>query len=329
MKWQVKEGIVMRMAVVCALAAFLNPGGAFALDYPTKMIRLVVPFAPGGGTDVIARHLAARMSQSLKRQIVVDNRGGANGIVGTQIVANSPADGYTLLFVSSPHSVNPSLYPKLPYDTLKDFAPIAQVATSPYILVVNSSLPARTVGDLIALAKARPGELQYASGGSGSSAHLAAELFKQMAGINLTEIPYKGAGPALIAVVGGEASLVFANALTVKPHIESGRVRVLALASPKRSDAAPGIPTIAESGLPGYSADAILGLLAPAKTPRPIIDLLNAEAQKAMRTPEMTAAMKSVGVEIALSTPEEFGRIIESEMNRWGKLVRSLNLRPE
>jgi tripartite-type tricarboxylate transporter receptor subunit TctC len=284
----------------------------------------------GGGTDVIARQLAARMSESLKHPIIVDNRPGANGIIGSEIVANAPPDGYTLLFVSSPHSVNPSMYPKqIHYDTLRDFAPIAQVATSGYILVAHPSLAVRTVQELVALAKAHPDQIDYASGGSGSSAHLAAELFKQMAGINLREIPYKGAGPALVAVVSGHVPLVFANMLTVKPHIESGRLRALGIASLKRSAALPSIPTIAESGVPGYSADAILGMLAPAKTPRPIIELLNAEARKAMRTPEMAEAMKSVGVEEALSTPEEFGRIIESEMNRWGKLVRSLNLHLE
>jgi len=260
---------------------------------------------------------------------VVDNRAGANGIIGTEIVARAPADGYTLLFVSSPHSVNPSLYPKLPYDTVRDFAPISLVATSPYVLVVHPSLPARNVKELIALAKARPGEITYASGGSGSSAQLAAELFNQMAGVRLREIPYKGAGPALLAVVSGESAVVFGNALTVKPHIESGRLRALGLASPKRSPSAPELPTIAEAGVPGYSADAVLGLLATARTPRAIIDRLNAEVHKVMRMPGAVDAMRSVGVDIALSTPEEFGRLIESEMQRWGKLIRTLKIKVE
>jgi tripartite-type tricarboxylate transporter receptor subunit TctC len=294
-----------------------------------KSVRMVVPFAPGGGTDVIARHLAARMSESLKRQIVVDNRAGANGIVGTENVAHAPADGYTLLFVSSPHSVNPGLYAKLPYDTVRDFAPVSMAATSPYVLVAHGSLPARNAKELIALAKARPGQIDYASGGSGSSAHLAAELFNQMAGIKLREIPYKGAGPALTAVLAGQVALVFGNALTVKPHIQSGRLRALGIASTKRSASAPEIPTIAESGVPGYSADAVLGLLAPARTPPSIVALLNAEVHKAMRSAEMAEAMKSVGVEVALSTPEEFGQLIESEIQRWGKVVRALNLKVE
>ncbi len=319
----------MKIALAWVWAASLLGAGVAAAQYPVKPVRMVVPFAPGGGTDVIARHLAARMSESLKRQIVVDNRAGANGIVGSEIVANAPADGYTLLFVSSPHTVNPSLYAKLPYDTVRDFAPVSMAATSPYVLVAHASLPVRNVQELIALAKARPGQIDYGSGGSGSSGHLATELFNQMAGIRMREIPYRGAGPALAAVLGGQVALVFGNALTVKPHILSGRLRALGVAGTKRSAAAPGVPTIAESGLPGYSADAMLGMLAPARTPRAVIDLLNAEAHKALRTPEMAEAMKNVGVDVVLSTPEEFGRMIEAEMQRWGKLVRALNLKLE
>ncbi|HWI12729.1 MAG TPA: tripartite tricarboxylate transporter substrate binding protein, partial [Burkholderiales bacterium] len=301
----------------------------YAQPYPAKPVRMVVPFAPGGGTDVIARHLAADMSDSMKRQVVVDNRGGANGIIGTEIVARAPADGYTLLFVSSPHSVNPSLYAKLPYDTLRDFAPVSLAATSPYVLVVHPALAARNVKELIALARATPDQITYGSGGSGSSAQLSAELFNQMAGVKLREIPFKGAGPALLATLAGEVSLVFGNALTVKPHIESGRLRALGIASAKRSPSAPDLPTIAESGVPGYRSDAVLGLLAPARTPRPIVEKLNAEVHKAMRRPATVEAMRSMAVDIELSTPEEFGRLIESEMQRWGKVVRALKLKVE
>ena len=310
-------------AAVCASAATC----AFAQTYPVKPIRMIVPFAPGGGTDVIARYVAAGMTESMGRQVVVDNRAGANGIIGTEIVARSAPDGYTLLFVSSPHSVNASLYPKLPYDTLRDFAPVSMVATSPYVLVVHPSLPVRNVKELIALAKAKPDQLTYGSGGTGSSAHLAAELFNQMAGVKLREIPYKGAGPALQAVLSGESAAVFGNALTVKPHIQSGRLRALGIASEKRSPSAPEMPTIAESGVPGFHADAVLGVLVPARTPRTLVDRLNSEIHKTMRAPGAVDAMRNVGVEIALSTPEEFGRIIESEMQRWGKLVRTLKLK--
>jgi tripartite-type tricarboxylate transporter receptor subunit TctC len=267
------------------------------------------------------------MTESMNRQVIVDNRGGANGIIGTEIVAHAAPDGYTLLFVSSPHSINPSLYAKLPYDTLRDFAPVSMAATSPYVLVIHPSLPALDVKELIALAKKRPDEITYGSGGSGSSAQLSAELFNQMTGVKLREIPFKGAGPALLATVSGEVFVVFGNALTVKPHIASGRLRALGIASAKRSASEPEIPTIAESGVPGYRAEAVLGMLAPANTPRPTIETLNAEVRKAMSRPDMVEAMKNMAVDIELSTPEEFGRIIESEMQRWGKLIRALNLK--
>jgi tripartite-type tricarboxylate transporter receptor subunit TctC len=322
---------MLRLFARCAAFAVftsVHAGIAHAQSYPAKAVRIVVPFAPGGGTDVIARHLATGMSESLKRQVIVDNRAGANGIVGTEIVARSPADGYTLLFVSSPHSINPSVYAKLPYDTLRDFAPISLVALSPYVLVVHPSLPVRNVKEFVALARKRPDQILYGSGGSGSSAHLSAELFNQLAGVKLREVPFKGAGPALIGTISGEVALVFGNALTVKPHIESGRLRALGIASAKRSASAPELPTIAEAGVPGYRSEAVLGLLAPAKTPRAIIDTLNAEAHKVMRQPETVEAMRRMAVDIELSTPEEFGRLIESEMQRWSKVVRALNLKP-
>jgi tripartite-type tricarboxylate transporter receptor subunit TctC len=310
------------LAIVCTAA-----GAPYAQTYPVKPVRMVVPFAPGGGTDVIARYVASGITESFQRQVVVDNRGGANGIIGTEIVARAAPDGYTLLFVSSPHSINPSLYAKLPYDTLRDFVPISMVATSPYILVIHPSVQANNVKELIALAKARPDQITYGSGGSGSSAQLAAELFNQMAGVKLREIPYKGAGPALLAVVSGESSVVFGNALTVKPHVQSGRVRALGIASLKRSPSAADLPTIAEAGVPGFHAEAVLGLLAPARTPRAIVDKLNAEVHKTMRTPAAVDAMNRVGVDVELTTPEEFGRVIASEMQRWGKLIRALNLK--
>jgi tripartite-type tricarboxylate transporter receptor subunit TctC len=314
----------------CALAAsVLCAAGneAHAQAYPSKPVRMIVPFAAGGGTDVIARHLAAGMSESMKQQVIVDNRAGANGIVGTEIVARAAADGYTLLFVSSPHSVNPSMYAKLPYDTLRDFAPVSMVASSPYILVVHPSLPVRNVKELIALAKQRPDQILYASGGSGSSAHLTAELFNQMAGVKLREVPFKGAGPALIGTLSGEVALVFGNALTVKPQIASGRLRALGIASPQRSKSFPDLPTIAEAGVPGFRSDAVLGVLGPARMPRSVVDTLNAEIHKVMRLPASVEAMNGMAVDIVLGTPEEFGSLIESEMQRWSKMIRALNLK--
>ncbi len=314
---------LLTAAVLCAAA-----GTVHAQAYPTKTVRIVVPFASGGGTDVIARQLATGLSESLKRQVIVENRAGANAIIGTEVVARAPADGYTLLFVSSPHSVNPSMYAKLPYDTLRDFSPIAMVASSPYFLVVHPSLPVRNVKELVALAKKQPDQILYGSGGTGSSAHLTAELFNQMAGVKLREVPFKGAGPALIGTLTGEISLVFGNALTVKPHIENKRLRALGIASAKRSGSFPDLPTISEAGVRGFHSEAILGMLAPARTPQAIIDMLNAETHKVMRLPESIEAMRRVAVDITLSTPDEFGRVIESEMQRWSKVVRALNLKP-
>lgn len=317
----------LRHAVAAALAC-TSIGLAHAQAYPTKPVRIVVPFAPGGGTDVIARHLAAGLTESFKRQVIVENRAGANAIVGTEHVARAPADGYTLLFVSSPHSVNPGIYAKLPYDTLRDFVPVSRVASSPYFLVTHPSLPVRNVKELVALAKKQPEQILYGSGGTGSSAHLTAELFNQMAGVKLREVPFKGAGPALIGTLTGEVALVFGNALTVKPHIESGRLRALGIASPRRSQSAPDLPTISEAGVPGFQSEAVLGMLAPVRTPRAIIDTLNAEVHKVMRQPESVRTMLRMAVDITLSTPEEFGGLIESEMKRWSKVVRALNLKP-
>jgi len=310
------------LAFACVSAA------TFAQAYPSKPVRIVVPFAAGGGTDVIARHLAAGLTESFKRQFIVDNRAGANAIVGTEFAARAPADGYTLLFVSSPHSVNPAMYASLPYDTLRDFAPVSLIALSPYFLVVHPSLPARNVKEFIALAKRQPNEILYGSGGTGSSAHLTAELFNQMAGVKLREIPFKGAGPALVGTLTGEVALVFGNALTVKPHIESGRLRALGIASAKRSASAPDLPTISEAGVPGFRSEAVLGMLAPARTPRAIIDALNAESHRVMKLPASVETMRRMAVDIELSTPEEFGRLVESEMQRWSKVIRTLGLKP-
>jgi len=315
-------------STIAAALACLATSAVQAQTYPTKPVRIVVPFAPGGGTDVIARFLATGLSESVKRQFIVENRAGANAIIGTELVARAPADGYTLLFVSSPHSVNPSMYAKLPYDTLRDFVPVSMIASSPYFLVVHPSLPVRNVRELITLAKKQPDQILYGSGGSGSSAHLTAELFNQMAGVKTREVPFKGAGPALIGTLTGEISMVFGNALTVKPHIESGRLRALGIASAQRSKSAPNLPTIAEAGVPGFRSDAVLGLLAPARTPREIVSWLNAESHKVMNQQSSMDAMRAMAVDIALSSPEEFGNLIESEMQRWGRVIRALNLKP-
>lgn len=318
----------MRIIAPALLAASIA-ADAIAQAYPAKSVRVIVPYAPGGGSDVISRILAQRLTESLGRQFIIDNRAGANGIIGTEMAVQAPADGYTLLYVSSPHAVNPSMYRKLPYDTLKDLAPISQVAIAASILVVHPSLPVRSLREFVALAKSRPGQIDYASGGSGGSPHLAAELFKKMAGINLTHVPYRGAGPALTDVLAGQVQVMFASSAPAMPHIRAGRLRALGISTEKRSAVAPEIPTIAESGVPGYEAITIFGLLAPAQVPRAIIDTLNSAVGKAMRSPEVGESLKALGADAAVTTPDEFGRILEAEMKRWGELVRALKLQVE
>jgi len=324
-----KNGLITVMFLRISLLLPAAGPFAWAQVYPAKEVRVVVPYSPGGGSDVTSRILAQRMSESVGRQFIIDNRAGANGIIGTEIVARAPADGYTLLFVSSPHAVNPSMYRKLPFDTLKDFAPISEVAIASSIFVVHPSLPARTVREFIVLAKSRPGQIDYASGGSGGSPHLATELFKKMAGIDLNHVPYRGAGPALTDVVAGQVQVMFANSAPALPQIRGGRLRALGISSLKRSAVAPEIPTIAESGVPGYEAVTVFGLIAPANTPRSIIEFLNAEVHKAMRAREVGDSMKSLGEDVMLTTPEGFGKVVESDVKRWGELVRALNLRIE
>ena len=319
------EQALLRTVVV--VIAMLFAGIAVAQNYPAKSVRVIVPYAPGGGSDVISRILAQRLSESLGRQFVIDNRAGANGIIGTEMAVQAPADGYTLLYVSSPHAINPGLYRKLPYDTLKDLTPVSEIAVASSILVVHPSLPARLLRELIALAKARRGQIDYASGGSGGSPHLATELFKKMAGINLTHVPYRGAGPALTDVLAGQVQVMFASSAPSLPHIRAGRLRALGISSTQRSTVAPDIPTIAEAGVPGYEAVTIFGLLAPANTPRAIIDTLNGAVRKAMSAPEVADNLKALGADIVVSAPEEFGRVVEAEIKRWGELVQALKLK--
>jgi tripartite-type tricarboxylate transporter receptor subunit TctC len=315
--------------LTCAALLLATASSVMAQGYPTRPVRMIVPYATGGGSDVLGRILAQRLTDGFGQQFVVDNRTGANGIVGTELAARSPADGYVLLFVSSPHAINVSMYPKLPFDTLRDFSCVAGIAITPFMLVTHASMPVKTLRDLVALAKARPGQIDYASGGAGGSPHLAAELFKHMTKTDITHIPYKGAGPALADVVAGQVPVMFANTAPALPHVRSGRLRALGIGSLQRSQVAPDIPTIAEQGLPGYESSASFSLLAPAKTPREIIVRLNAQALAGMRTPDTAARIVDLGAELALTSPEACGAAISAEVKRWGDLVRALNLRVE
>jgi tripartite-type tricarboxylate transporter receptor subunit TctC len=298
--------------------------GALAADYPNKPIRLIVPFAAGGTTDFLARAVAQKLGQNMGASIVVDNRPGAGGNIGSDIVAKSEPDGYTLLLGTvGTHAINASLYKKMPYDTVKDFAPISLIASVPNILVANPKVPANNVKELLALAKSKPGELSFASSGNGSSIHLSGELFKSMAGVDMMHVPYKGSGPAVTDLVGGQVNMMFDNMPSSLPHVKAGRLKALAVTSAKRSPAMPNLPTIAESGVPGYEATAWFGLLAPAGTPPAVVKKLNTELVKVLKSPDVIERLSSQGAEPVSDTPEQFAAYIKSEMAKWAKVVKS------
>ena len=297
--------------------------------YPTKPVRLIVPFAPGGGTDIIARLVAQDLSQAWGQSVVVDNRGGSGGVVGTELAARSSPDGYTMLLCSLGFSYAPALYRKLPYDTEKDFAPVSLVATQPFIYVAVPSLGVSSMKDLIVFAKSKPGELRYGSGGSGGASHLGTELLRVMTGIDLTHVPYKGTGPALTAMLSGEIHFQLIGISSVVPHLKSGRMRALAVSGAKRSGAAPDVPTVAESGVPGYAFDVWYGMLFPAATPRAIVSKASADLNRTLNSPLLAQRFAAVGLEPSGTTPDEFARIIRSEVTKWRKVVESAKIRVE
>lgn len=308
---------------------WLNDAGAqtttpAAANYPTKPIRLVVPFAAGGTTDILGRAAAAELSKA-GMQAVVDNRPGAGGNIGADMVAKAAPDGYTLLVGTvGTHGINQALYGKLPFDPIKDFAPVTLLATVPNVLVVPQSLPVNNVKELIALAKSKPGKLNYASSGNGTSIHLSAELFKTMTGTFMTHLPYRGSGPALTDLIAGQADLMFDNLPAAMPHIKSGKLRALAVTTAQPSPALPGVPTVAQAGpVPGFEASSWFGILAPAGTPRPIVDKLQQTLAKALQSPEMREKLLSQGAEAAGNTPEQFAQFIQSEHVKWAKVVKA------
>lgn len=300
-----------------------------AAAYPVKPIRLIVPLAPGGPSDIMARTVAQKLSEHMKQTVIVDNRPGASATIGTEIAAKSPPDGYTIILVSNTIAINPSLFAKLPYDTLRDLAAVSLLATAPYILGVHPSLPVNTVKQLIALAKARPGELNHASGGQGTGPHLGMEVFRLRTGIKIVHITYKGGGPAMNDFIAGQTQVYMANMIAAYPQVKNGRMRALAVTSEKRADAAPDIPTVAESGVPGFNEGGQHGILAPAGTPREIISKLREEIVKAMNTPEVKGRLQGEGGRVVASTPEEYGALIRSEMEKWAKVIKSAGIRIE
>ena len=302
-------------------AAALFAAGALA-QYPAKPVKIIVPYPPGGPTDIVARVVAQKLSEQTGQQFVVDNRGGAGGNIGAEAVARSPADGYTLLVATTAHAINKTLFKSMTYDLAKDFVPVSQLTSGPLVIVANPSLGANNVKELVALAKAKPGELSFASSGPGQSTHLAAELFSSMAGIKMTHIPYKGSAPALTDTMGGQTSLFFDTMLSAMPHVRSGKLKALAVTSAARSPAAPEIPTVAESGLPGYEAIAWNGLLAPAGTPKEVVAKLNAELKKALELPEIKERFAAQGFAAAWSPPDKYAAFIAAEVDKWAKVVK-------
>lgn len=321
------------LAGCCALTP-LASGSARAQDaaasYPGKVVRIIVPATAGGGADIIARILAQPLGKSLGQNFVVDNRPGAANIIGTEIVAKAQADGYTLLLgTTGPLANNPLLYAKLPYDSVKDFAPISNVANSAFVLVVHPTLPAKSIAELISLAKAKPGELSYASWGRGSATHLAAELFMTMTHVKMVQVPYKGSGNAMPDMLAGNVQLAFDSMLSSVPYIHAGRLRPLGVTALKRSSVLPEVPTISESGLDGFEAGSWYGLLAPAKTPREIVTKLHDEIIKALKLPEVQERLATLGTEPIGSTPAQFGDQILRDLAKWGKVVQAAGIQPE
>jgi len=316
-------------SIFIPVALLAAPAAPALAQYPAKSIRLVVPVPPGGSGDVFGRIIGPALADALGRQVVVDNRSGAGANIGAEIVAKSPPDGYTLLVGIAAHTINVSLYRSLNYDFVRDFSPVSLLASTPNILVVNPTVPAKSVKELIALAKARPGQLDYVSGGSGTSAHLAAALFVSMAGVRMSHIPYKGGGPSMIALMGGEASVGFPTAPTVIHLMPSGKLRGLAVSGAGRSPSTPELPTISEAGIKGYESTNWLGLLVPAGTPMEIVSRLHAESVKALARPDVKERLAATGLEPIGTTPEQFGAHIRAEIQKWGRVVRESGARVE
>jgi tripartite-type tricarboxylate transporter receptor subunit TctC len=323
---RVRGKAIHGLAICVALAAMASAGMSFAQKYPDKPVRLVVGFPPGGAGDILARMAAQPLYVALREQVVVDNRGGAGGLVATEIVAHAAPDGYTLMFASIPHVINPFLYKKVDYDPVKDFDAVVQFVAAPLLLASNVNVAAKSVRELIALAKAKPGQINYGSGGSGSSSHLAMELFKSMAGVDLTHIPYKGTGPMFAELIGGQLSVTIASAVPLIPQVKAGKLRGLAVTGAKRAAAMPELPTIAET-VAGYEVINWFGIAAPRGTPKAAIARINAEMNLALKTAALISLLGAQGAEPAGGTPDEFAALIQRDLAKWGKVVRASGAR--
>jgi tripartite-type tricarboxylate transporter receptor subunit TctC len=300
-----------------------------AQQYPARPVRLIVPYPPGGGTDTLARVVSQKLSETLGQQVVMDNRPGAGANIGMELAARSAPDGYTLVLATISNAISTSLYSRLNYDLVRDFAPVTLLATTPHLLAVHPSLPVGSVKDLIALAKARPGQLVYSSAGSGTPTHLAGELFDYMAGVNMTHVPYKGGGPSVVALLGGEVTASFATMPSVLPHVKSGKLRGVAVTTSRRSPSAPNLPTVAESGLPGFDMGSWYGLMAPAGTPAAVVSHLNAETIKVLKLADVKQRLDNSGFDALVSTPEEYAAYTRTEIDKWAKIVKASGARAE
>jgi tripartite-type tricarboxylate transporter receptor subunit TctC len=324
-----RGGTMRHRFFVAAFAAvcFALPQAAAAQAYPAKAIRFIVPFAPGGGNDILGRVVAQKLNEGFGVPVVVDNRGGAGGTIGTDITAKSPPDGYTLLINNLSLAVNITLYSKLPYDTLKDLQPVSLVGRQPNILVVHPSLPVKNLKELLALAKSQPGQLAYSSGGVGSSSHLAGELLRLIAGIDIIHVPYKGMGPAMVDLVSGQVQLSMATMASALPHVRSQRMRPIAVSTARRVAVVPEVPTMQEAGLAGYEHSTWYGILVPARTPGPVVARLNGELRKIVASDDVKQKFDPQGVEPDSSTPEEFSAFLRTEAGKWAKVVKGAGLR--
>lgn len=311
------------------MVAALLPAAAHSADYPEKPIRLVVPFAPGGGVDTVARLIAPKLAENLGQQLILDNRGGASGNIGAEVVARAAPDGYTLLIHTTPFVTNTFLYSRVPYDVARDFAPVSLLSTAPSVLTVHPSLPVRSVGELLKLARAKPGTLNYASAGIATNPHIAGELFNYLGKVDLVAIQYKGAGPGLIATMSGEVAIAFSNIAQTTQLVRQKRLRALGISSTKRSPALPDVPTIAEAGLPGYEFVTWNGILAPRATPAATVAVLNEKIRKTMASTELAPRLHESGLEVSTSSPEEFSAHLKSELGKWGPVLKARNMRAE
>ena len=316
-----------RLVLPAALAGLLlASGGARAQEYPMKPIRIVVPSSPGGGTDILARQISVKLTERWGQQVIIDNRPGAGQMIGIALVAKSPPDGYTLVMTSTPLALNTVLYKKVPYDPIRDFVPITQIAAMPNLLVTHPTLPVRSLKQMIALAKSRPGELAYASSGLGTGPHLSMELFNHLTGIKVEHVPYKGTGPALIDTISGHVQMLMSTLLPPLPHLKTGRLRALGVSSAKRVQSLPDVPTMIEGGVAGYEVVGWYGLIAPVGTPQAVVAKLQTEISAILHAPGLRDKLAAEGAEAVGSKPEEFGAFIKSEIDKWGKVVKAARI---